>query len=236
MYGVPYGYRFDGTYILVLIGLLLVLAAQFYMSSTFNKYSYIRSNSGLSGAQVARRILDLNGLSDVPVNHISGNLTDHYNPGSRSVNLSNSVYGSYSIAAVSVAAHECGHAIQHSRQYGPLNFRSALFPAANIGSKLAIPLIIIGAAIGGAKSPLIQIGIFAFALAVLFQLITLPVEFDASARALVRLRDDSILPASEEGGARRVLTAAALTYVAATASSILQLLRLVLLFGGRRND
>ena len=107
MYGVPYGYRFDGTYILVLIGLLLVLAAQFYMSSTFNKYSNIRSNSGLSGAQVARRILDLNGLSDVPVNHISGNLTDHYNPGSRSVNLSNSVYGSYSIAAVSVAAHEC---------------------------------------------------------------------------------------------------------------------------------
>lgn len=238
MYGMPMGYmyRFDATYILVLIGAILTLLAQARMQSTFSKYSKIRSGSGMNGAAVARRILDMNGLGDVAVNHISGNLTDHYNPADRTVNLSDATYNSYSVAAVSVAAHECGHAIQHSENYVALSFRSLIFPLANLGSTLAWPIIIIGVILGNMGSAMIQIGIIMFSLAVLFQLITLPVEFDASARALKRLNEYGILPYEEESGAKQVLFAAALTYVAAASSSILQLLRLVLLFGGRRND
>lgn len=238
MYGMPMGYmyRFDATYILVLIGAILTLLAQARMQSTFSKYSKIRSGSGMNGAAVARRILDMNGLGDVAVNHISGNLTDHYNPADRTVNLSDATYNSYSVAAVSVAAHECGHAIQHSENYVALSFRSLIFPLANLGSTLAWPIIIIGVILGNMGSVMIQIGIIMFSLAVLFQLITLPVEFDASARALKRLNEYGILPYEEESGAKQVLFAAALTYVAAASSSILQLLRLVLLFGGRRND
>ena len=190
----------------------------------------------MNGAGVARRILDMNGLGDVEVNHVSGNLTDHYNPANRTVNLSDATYNSYSIAAVSVAAHECGHAIQHSKNYAPLSFRTAIFPLANIGSNLAWPIIIIGVILGGMGNIMIQLGIIMFSLAVLFQFVTLPVEFDASARALVKLNEDGILPFDEESAAKKVLFAAALTYVAAAASSVLQLLRLVLLFGGRRND
>lgn len=238
MYGMPMGYmyRFDATYILVLIGAILTLLAQARMQSTFSKYSKIRSGSGMNGAAVARRILDMNGLGDVAVNHISGNLTDHYNPADRTVNLSDATYNSYSVAAVSVAAHECGHAIQHSENYVALSFRSLIFPLANLGSTLAWPIIIIGVILGNMGSAMIQIGIIMFSLAVLFQLITLPVEFDASARALKRLNEYGILPYEEESGAKQVLFAAALTYVAAASSSILQLLRLILLFGGRRND
>lgn len=238
MYGMPMGYmyRFDATYILVLIGAILTLLAQARMQSTFSKYSKIRSGSGMNGAAVARRILDMNGLGDVAVNHISGNLTDHYNPADRTVSLSDATYNSYSVAAVSVAAHECGHAIQHSENYVALSFRSLIFPLANLGSTLAWPIIIIGVILGNMGSAMIQIGIIMFSLAVLFQLITLPVEFDASARALKRLNEYGILPYEEESGAKQVLFAAALTYVAAASSSILQLLRLVLLFGGRRND
>ena len=238
MYGLPYRfmYSFDGTYILVLIGVILTLLAQAKMQSTFSKYSKIRSTSGMNGAGVARRILDMNGLGDVEVNHVSGNLTDHYNPANRTVNLSDATYNSYSIAAVSVAAHECGHAIQHSKNYAPLSFRTAILPLANIGSNLAWPIIIIGVILGGMGNIMIQLGIIMFSLAVLFQFVTLPVEFDASARALVKLNEDGILPFDEESAAKKVLFAAALTYVAAAASSVLQLLRLVLLFGGRRND
>lgn len=238
MYGLPYRfmYGFDGTYILVLIGVILTLLAQAKMQSTFSKYSKIRSTSGMNGAGVARRILDMNGLGDVEVNHVSGNLTDHYNPANRTVNLSDATYNSYSIAAVSVAAHECGHAIQHSKNYAPLSFRTAIFPLANIGSNLAWPIIIIGVILGGMGNIMIQLGIIMFSLAVLFQFVTLPVEFDASTRALVKLNEDGILPFDEESAAKKVLFAAALTYVAAAASSVLQLLRLVLLFGGRRND
>ena len=238
MYGLPYRfmYGFDGTYVLVLIGVILTLLAQAKMQSTFSKYSKIRSTSGMNGAGVARRILDMNGLGDVEVNHVSGNLTDHYNPANRTVNLSDATYNSYSIAAVSVAAHECGHAIQHSKNYAPLSFRTAIFPLANIGSNLAWPIIIIGVILGGMGNIMIQLGIIMFSLAVLFQFVTLPVEFDASDRALVKLNEDGILPFDEESAAKKVLFAAALTYVAAAASSVLQLLRLVLLFGGRRND
>ena len=238
MYGLPYRfmYGFDRTYILVLIGVILTLLAQAKMQSTFSKYSKIRSTSGMNGASVARRILDMNGLGDVEVNHVSGNLTDHYNPANRTVNLSDATYNSYSIAAVSVAAHECGHAIQHSKNYAPLSFRTAIYPLANIGSNLAWPIIIIGVILGGMGNIMIQRGIIMFSVAVLFQFVTLPVEFDASARALVKLNEDGILPFDEESAAKKVLFAAALTYVAAAASSVLQLLRLVLLFGGRRND
>ncbi len=235
-YGYMYGYRLDSTYIFVIIGIVITLLANFKLQTTFNKYSRLRSSSGMNGQMVARRILDFNGLNDVKINHVPGSLTDHYNPLNRTVNLSDSTYNSYSIAAVSVAAHECGHAIQHSKNYIPLKFRSLIFPIANIGSNLAWPIIILGVILGNAGTNIIQIGILMFALAVLFQLVTLPVEFDASKRALIRLNEDGILPFDEEASARRVLFAAALTYVAAAASSILQLLRLWILFGGRRDD
>ncbi len=238
MNGMPYGYfyGFDATYILVLIGIIITLVAQTKLRANYAKYSKIRSASGMTGLQVARRILDMNGLRDVRVNLVPGELTDHYNPANRTVNLSNAIYNSTSIAAVSVAAHECGHALQHSLGYAPLNLRSLIFPAANIGSKLSWPLIIIGIFLGSMGGPLVQIGIILFSFAVIFQLVTLPVEFDASRRAAIQLRDNGILPADEERGSKKVLGAAALTYVAAAASSALQLLRLVILFGGRRND
>ena len=190
----------------------------------------------MTGAEAAKRILDANGIYDVAVRQVPGNLTDHYDPRSKTVNLSASVYGSTSISAIGVAAHECGHVIQDARGYAPLRIRTALVPAANIGSNLAIPLIILGVIIGGVGSPLAELGIIMFSLAVLFQLVTLPVEFNASSRALRILGDSWILSEDEVRQAREVLGAAALTYVAAAASSILQLLRLVILFGGRRND
>lgn len=229
-----YGYYFDPTYFLVLIGAVLCLWAQFRVSSTYNKYAKVRSRTGMTGAQAAQKILQMSGIYDVRIEHIGGSLTDHYDPSNKVLRLSDTVYGSTSVAAIGVAAHECGHAVQHDKGYAPLQIRSALVPAANIGSKAGIPLIILGAFLG-MNQLLIQIGIWVFALAVLFQVVTLPVEFNASGRALAMLGNYGMMERDEVSGCKKVLRAAALTYVAAAASAILQLLRLVLLFG-RRNS
>lgn len=231
-----YGYGFDWTYLMVLAGAILSLIASAKVNSTFQKYAKVRSMSGMTAAQVARRILDRNGLSEIPVEHVSGNLSDHYDPTSRVLRLSDSTYNSPSVAAIGVAAHECGHAIQHKESYGPLKLRTAIVPAANIGSRLGLPIILLGIFFGGGGSFLVNLGIWVFSLAVLFQIVTLPVEFNASNRALVMLEDYGILGQDEKRKAKAVLSAAAMTYVAAAASSILQLLRLVLLFGGRRGN
>lgn len=233
-YGYGYGYYYmDWTYILVLIGAILCMAASARVNSTYSKYARIRSMSGMTGAEAAQRILSQNGIYDVRVEHIRGNLTDHYDPARKVLRLSDAVYGSNSVAAIGVAAHECGHAVQHQTGYAPLKIRSALVPAANIGSRLGIPIIILGILFGGAGSFLAQIGIWVFSAAVLFQIVTLPVEFNASNRAMRMLGQYGILGQQEVGHVRKVLSAAALTYVAAAASSVMQLLRLVLLFGGR---
>jgi Zn-dependent membrane protease YugP len=233
MYGYGYGYGFDPTIILVLIGVALSLWAQGRVNSTFSRYSRVRSMTGMTGAEAARRLLNAQGIYDVTVQPIAGELTDHYDPRTKTVNLSQSVYGATSVAAIGVAAHECGHAMQDNEGYAPLRFRSALVPAANFGSKLSWPLILLGLVFGGLGSPLVEIGILMFSLAVLFQLVTLPVEYNASARAVRLLDSQGILAGEEVSGTRKVLNAAALTYVAAAATSILQLLRLIILFGGR---
>lgn len=232
-----YYYGFDPTYVLVLIGAVICLIASARVKSTFNKYSQYRSMSGMTGAQAAERILNSAGIYDVTVCHISGSLTDHYNPSKKTLNLSDSVYGSNSVAAIGVAAHECGHAIQHQKNYVPLSLRTAIVPVANIGSTLAWPLILIGLFFNRSTGEmLINLGILCFSFAVLFQLVTLPVEFNASHRALRILGEQGILSDSELPYTRKVLKAAALTYVASAAAAILQLLRLVLLFGGRNRD
>lgn len=237
-YGYGYGFYFDPTYILVIIGAVICLAASAKVKSTFNKYNRVRSMSGMTGAQAAERILNSAGIYDVSIQHISGNLTDHYDPRNKVLSLSDSTYGSASVAAVGVAAHECGHAIQHQTSYAPLNIRSAIVPVANFGSTIAWPLIVIGLFFNSSTGTfLIDLGIICFSLAVLFQLVTLPVEFNASSRAVKILESTGILGQEELRGTRKVLGAAALTYVAGAASAILQLLRLVILFGGRgRND
>ena len=232
-----YYYGFDPTYVLVLIGAVICLIASARVKSTFNKYSQYRSMSGMTGAQAAERILNSAGIYDVTVCHISGSLTDHYNPSKKTLNLSDSVYGSNSVAAIGVAAHECGHAIQHQKNYVPLSLRTAIVPVANIGSTLAWPLILIGLFFNRSTGAMIiSLGILCFSFAVLFQLVTLPVEFNASHRALRILGEQGILSDSELPYTRKVLKAAALTYVASAAAAILQLLRLVLLFGGRNRD
>ena len=236
MPGRYYGYYYyDPTYMLIIISALISLFAQFLVNSRFSKYSRVRSRSGMTGAQAAERILQSQGIYDVAIQRVSGKLTDHYDPRNKTLNLSDAVYASTSVAAVGVAAHECGHAIQHARGYAPLSFRSALVPVANIGSQLSWLFIILGIFFGGSHT-LIMIGILMFSAAVLFQLVTLPVEFNASHRALRILGEQGILSDSELPYTRKVLKAAALTYVASAAASILQLLRLVLLFGGRRRD
>lgn len=233
----PYYYGIDPTYILVLIGAVICMLASAKVKSTYNKYSAYRSASGMTGAQAAQRILHSAGIYDVTIQHVSGNLTDNYNPMKKTLNLSDSVYNSTSVAAVGVAAHECGHAIQHQQGYAPLKIRSAVVPAANIGSTLAWPLILIGLLFThNTGTFFINLGILCFSFAVLFQLVTLPVEFNASARALRILGEQRILSDSELPYTKKVLSAAALTYVASAASAILQLLRLVLLFGGRSRD
>lgn len=232
-----YYYYWDPTYILVVIGAIICMIASAKVKTTFNKYSQYRSYSGMNGAQVAQRVLEAAGIYDVTVRHVSGNLTDHYDPSTKTVNLSDPVYNSYSVAALGVAAHECGHAIQHAKNYVPLSLRSALVPVANFGSMLAWPLILIGLFINGRSSTLIiDLGIVLFSTAVLFQLVTLPVEFDASRRALVMLRTQNILSDDELKNTRKVLKSAAFTYVASAAAAILQLLRIILLVGGRRDD
>ena len=232
----PYIY-WDSTYFLVIIGAVICMIASARVNSTFNKYSAYRSMSGMTGAQAAERILHAAGIYDVKIRRVSGSLTDHYNPADKTLNLSDSVCNETSVAAVGVAAHECGHAIQHARGYLPLRLRSAFVPIANFGSMLAWPVIIIGLIMNSRSSMMIiNIGIFLFSFAVIFQLITLPVEFDASRRAMVQLREQGILGDQELRYTRKVLSAAALTYVASAAAAILQLLRVIILFGGRNRD
>lgn len=230
-------YYWDPTYILVVIGAVICMIASARVKGTFNKYSQLRSMSGMNGAQVAQRVLQAAGIYDVQVRHVSGSLTDHYDPRTKTVNLSDPVYNATSVAALGVAAHECGHAIQHAKSYAPLSIRSALVPIANFGSMLAWPVILIGLFFNTRSSGLIiDIGILLFSAAVLFQLVTLPVEFDASRHALVMLRTQGILADDELRYTRRVLKSAALTYVASAAAAILQLLRIILITNGRRRD
>ena len=232
-----YPLYFDPTYILVLIGVIICMVASAKMNSTFNRYSRVRNHSGMTGREAAEQILHRSGIYDVRVEHVSGNLTDHYDPKNKVLRLSDATYNSTSVAALGVAAHECGHAVQHATGYAPLKIRGSLVPVANFGSSIAWPLIIIGLFIGGnSSSLLINLGILAFSLAVLFQIVTLPVEFNASNRAIRILGSSGMLYEDEVKDTRKVLTAAALTYVAGAASAILQLLRIILLTGGRRDD
>ena len=226
---------YDPTYILVLIGAIISIIASARVNSTFNKYAKVYSQMGITGAQAAERILHGAGIYDVGIERVSGNLTDHYDPRSKILRLSDATFASTSVAAIGVAAHECGHAIQHQEEYGPLKLRSWLVPAANIGSKLGIPIILLGVFFG-LNEVLVPIGIWVFSLSVIFQIVTLPVEFNASNRAVNILEGQGILTMQELPACKKVLGAAAMTYVAAAAASILQLIRLVLLFGGRRRD
>lgn len=234
-YGYGYGYYMDPTYILIIIAAVISLIAQVKVKSTFSKYSSQRSRSGMTGAQAAERLLHSQGIYDVTIQRVGGKLTDHYNPGNKTLNLSESVYDNASVAAVGVAAHECGHAIQHAKGYLPLAIRSALVPIANFGSRASWIFIILGV-LFSFNQTLIYIGIFMFAAAVLFQLVTLPVEFNASRRALQLLGEQGVLGNDEVSKTRKVLSAAAMTYVAAAATAVLQLLRLILLYGGRDRD
>lgn len=223
----------DSTYYLVLLGVALCAIASWNVSSTYKRYSQVRNSRGLPAQEVAAQILQRSGIYDVRIERVSGSLTDHYSPNEKVLRLSDSVYGSASVAAIGVAAHECGHAIQHHIGYAPLKLRSASVPIANFGSRLYWPIILLGLLMGYMQ--LAQIGIVLFAFVVFFQLITLPVEFDASRRALGILSGNALLWEEEMKGARKVLTAAAMTYVASLFSSILQMLRLILLTSRRDN-
>lgn len=231
-----YPMYFDSTYMLVLIGVIICMVASAKMNATFNRYSRVRSRSGLTGREAAERILYSAGIRDVRVEHVPGNLTDHYDPRRKVLRLSDATYNSNSVAAIGVAAHECGHAIQHETGYVPLAVRGSLVPIANFGSSIAWPLILIGLFMNsGMSALLLNLGILAFSLAVLFQIVTLPVEFNASGRAVKILGSTGILYEDEVRDTKKVLKAAALTYVAGAASAILQLLRIVLL-ANRSND
>ena len=238
MFGYYYG--FDLTYIvLVLPCVLLAMLASARVNSTFNKYSNVHSLRRISGADAAQRVLSANGVSGVRIERVSGNLTDHFDPKSNVIRLSDSVYNSTSVAAIGVACHEAGHAVQYAQHYAPIKLRAAIIPITNIGSKLAMPLILIGLILSFGETisyGFVYAGIACFSLSLVFQLVTLPVEFNASRRAMNAIEDGNILTDEEQKGARRTLTAAAMTYVAATAVSLAQLLRLLVLFGGRRRD
>lgn len=225
---------YDPTMIIVLPGLLIALWAQFRVNSTFSKYSEVGTRAGCTAAEAARILLDDNGLQSVRIERVSGHLSDHYDPRDKVLRLSDSVMNSTSVAALGVAAHEAGHAVQDAQGYKPLMLRTALAPMVSIGSNMAIPLFVLGLIF--AWEPLLNVGIILFSLVVLFSLITLPVEFNASRRALATLEGDALLSSDELTGARRVLSAAALTYVAAALQSILNLLRLLVLAGDRRRD
>ncbi len=229
-----YGYGFDWTYLVFIVPALLIsMWAQFKVSSSFSKYSKVRNMRGLTGAQTAEYILRVYGVSGVRIEHISGELTDHYDPSSNVIRLSDAVYNATTVSAIGVAAHETGHALQYAQSYAPIKLRAAVIPASRIGSLASWPLLLIGILLS--MRPLIWLGIAFFALATLFQVLTLPVEFNASSRALKAIDQWGILSEEEYRGAKNVLTAAALTYVAALLTSLMQLLRLVLLFGNRRN-
>ena len=230
-----YGYFYwDPTYILVLVGAAICVIASIKMRGTFDRYSKVRSHTGMTGKDAAEAILRYSGIYDVRVERVSGNLTDHYDPRNKVLRLSDATYGQVSVAAIGVAAHECGHAVQHHTGYVPLAVRGSLVPIANIGSTISWPLILIGLLFNSQISVfLINLGIIAFSLAVLFQLVTLPVEINASRRALRILRDSNMLYQTELSATKKVLSAAAMTYVAGAASAILQLLRLLLISNSR---
>ncbi len=229
----PFYFMFDYTYILAIIAAVISLIASAGVKATFNKYSKRIAQSGLTGRDVATRILNGAGIYDVSVNHISGNLTDNFNPTNKTLNLSDSVYASNSIAAIGVAAHESGHAIQHDKGYIPIKIRGAIVPVVNFGSRLSFPVILLGCLMNY-NEIIISIGILLFSFGLIFSLITLPVEFNASRRAISILEQDGILYDEELRGARKVLFAAAMTYVASAIGMALQLLRLFLMFRGRR--
>lgn len=237
-----YGYGFDWTYlVLVLPCILLSLWASANVNSTFKKYSKQYSQRRLTGAEAAQRVLRANGVMGVRIERVSGNLTDHYDPRTNVIRLSDSVYDNTSTAAIGVACHEAGHAVQYAVDYAPIKLRSAIIPVTNFGSKIAMPLILLGilfSAFGMMAETLVYLGIACFGLSLVFQIVTLPVEFNASRRALQAIEDGNLLTQEEQRGARKTLTAAALTYVAATAVALAQLLRLIAIFGGsrRRND
>jgi uncharacterized protein len=232
-----YGIYMDPTYILVVIGAIICLAASTNVNSTYGRYAKVRSMTNMTGAEVAKKLLYSNGVTDVQVGHVSGFLTDHYNPANKVLNLSDATYGAASVAAIGVAAHETGHAMQHANGYVPLKIRGALVPAVNIASYAAWPILILGLFFNSRTGLfMINLGILLFSLAVLFQLITLPVEIDASRRGLRMLEATGILGEEELKMAKKVLKAAALTYVASAAAAILQLLRIIILFGGRDRD
>ena len=237
----PYGYYgFDWTYlVLVLPCILLSLWASSNVNSTFKKYSRQYSSRGLTGAEAAQRVLVANGVRGVRIDRVSGNLTDHYDPKTNVIRLSDSVYSNTSTAAIGVACHEAGHAVQYAENYGPIKMRAAIIPLTNFGSKIAMPLILAGILmtfLGSFSDTLVYLGIAAFGMSLVFQIVTLPVEFNASRRAMQAIEASNLLTAEEQRGARKTLKAAALTYVAATAVALAQLLRLIVLFGGRRRD
>ena len=236
----PYYYGFDWTYVvLVLPCLILSLWASANVNSTFKKYSKQYSLRQLTGAEAAQRVLRANGVHGVRIERVSGNLTDHYDPKTNVIRLSDGVYNNTSTAAIGVACHEAGHAVQYAEGYAPIKLRAAIIPVTNFGSRLAMPLILIGllfSTLGSFSDTLIYLGIACFGLSLVFQLVTLPVEFNASRRALHAIEDGGLLTEEEQKGARKTLTAAALTYVAATAVALAQLLRLITLFGGRRRN
>jgi len=235
-----YYYGFDMTYVyIVLPCLLLAMIASFSVNSTFRRYSKQISTRRITGKDAAYRVLLANGITNVEIQRVSGNLTDHYDPKANVIRLSDSVYDSASTAAIGVACHEAGHAVQYARSYFPIKLRAAIIPVTNIGSRLAMPLILLGilfGTLGNFSYNLVYIGIACFSLSLVFQLITLPVEFNASRRAMQAISDAGILTSEEKRGARKTLTAAAMTYVAAVAVAAAQLLRLILLFGGRRRN
>ena len=235
-----YGFGIDMSYvILVLPCILLSLWASSNVNSTFKKYSRQFSSRGLTGAEAARRVLSAHGVGNVRIERVSGNLTDHFDPRTNVIRLSDNVFGNTSTAAIGVACHEAGHAVQYAQGYAPIKLRAAIIPVTNFGSRLAMPLILIGlllAAFGNLSVLFIDLGIACFGLSLVFQLVTLPVEFNASNRALRAIADSNLLTEDEQAGARKTLRAAALTYVAATAVAFAQLLRLILLFERRRDD
>ena len=233
----PYYYGFDWTYlVLVLPCILLSLWASANVNNTFNKFSKQKSFRGLTGAEAAQRVLSANGVHGVRIERISGNLTDHFDPKSNIIRLSDNVYSNTSTAAIGVACHEAGHAVQYATNYGPIKLRAAIIPITNIGSKLAMPLILIGillTAFGSVSYYIVYLGIACFGLSLVFQLVTLPVEFNASRRAISTIESAGLLTEDEQKGAKKTLKAASMTYVAATAVSLAQLLRLITLYGGR---
>ena len=234
----PYYYGFDWTYlVLILPCMIFAMIASSRVNSTFEKYAKQLSRRGITGAEAAQRVLSHNGVTGVRIERVSGNLTDHYDPRTNVIRLSDGVYSSTSTAAIGVACHEAGHAVQYAREYAPIKLRAAIIPLTNFGSRLAMPLILAGILftfLGEFSTVLVYLGIAAFGLSFVFQVITLPVEFNASRRAMVAIRDANILTEEEQRGAKKTLEAAAMTYVAATAVALAQLLRLIMIFGNRR--